>query len=220
MNLETLKKLRLLIPGIIIVIYGLFYISIISEKEFSGFEFKEYTIPSVIALIIGVFYEMFEVRYLVTNYSHKKIDLNIKNHICRLFTQPLNDIQRQFIFKKNRLKSIFYHVVDNDESLKQKSKNIYFNGIIWTSTADLSIISIFISVLVLISMAFFEGSIKSDLLIFGLTTIMIGLISLGLHSLAFLKHIKLSNEQIDFIETHHINLVNTKMTETLSQIDE
>jgi hypothetical protein len=69
-------------------------------------------------------------------------------------------------------------------------------------------------------MAFFEGSIKSDLLIFGLTTIMIGLISLGLHSLAFLKHIKLSNEQIDFIETHHINLVNTKMTETLSQIDE
>tara|TARA_R110000744_G_C19361432_1_gene561446 strand:+ start:178 stop:840 length:663 start_codon:yes stop_codon:yes gene_type:complete len=220
MNLETLKKLRLLIPGIIIVIYGLFYISIISEKEFSGFEFKEYTIPTVIAIIIGVFYEMFEVRYLVTNYSHKKIDLNIKNHICRLFTQPLTDIQRQFLFNKNRLKSIFYHVVDNDESLKQKSKNIYFNGIIWTSTADLSIISIFISVFVLISMVFFEGTIKNDLLIFGFTTIMIGLISLGLHSLAFLKHIKLSNEQIDFIETHHINLVNTKITETLSQIDE
>ena len=110
MNLETLKNLRLLIPGIIIVIYGLFYISVISEKDFSSFEFKEYTIPTVTAIIIGVFYEMFEVRYLVTNYSHKKIDLNIKNHICRLYTQPLTDIQRQFLFKKNRLKSIFYHL--------------------------------------------------------------------------------------------------------------
>lgn len=220
MNLETLKKLRLLIPGIIIVIYGLIYISIITEKELSSFDFKRYTITTIIAIVLGVLYEMLEFRYVITNYSHKKIDMNVKNHICSLFTQPLTDIQRQFLFKKNRLKSIFYHIVDNDESLKQKSKNIYFNGIIWTSTADLFMISIFISVLILISVTMFEESIRNNLLIFGFITIMVSLISFALHCLAFLKHIKLSNEQIDFIETHHINLVNTKIIETLNKLDE
>lgn len=214
MNLETLKKLRLLIPGIISVVIGYYYYSIISGKPLKDFELSEFSIPMVLALIIGTIYYLTNLRYLVTNFSHKRIDLNIKNNIFQLYTGQVSDNQRQYLFKNNRLKNVFYHIIDNDSSLSQKKNNVYFNGLIWTSTADFFIISLFSSLIFLISIPIFKEQ-KNDLLIAGFILIFISLISFGFHILAFLRHINLSNEQIEYIETHNINQVNTKINEII-----
>lgn len=207
MEQNTLKKLRLLIPGIIAVIIGTYYYFIITNKSFEEIEFEEYSIPLLIAIAFGTLFYLTDIRFLVTNFSHKKIDLNIKNHMIKLYTKSLTNEQKQFLYKNNRLKNgVFYNIIDNDESLKKKQINVFFNGLIWTSTADLVLISFFFSFVFLISIMIFKEAANS-LLMGGFILILISLISLIAHVLAFLKQIKLSNEQIEYIETHHINRV-------------
>ncbi len=206
MEQNTLKKLRLLIPGIIGVIIGTYYYFIITGQSFDKIEFEEYSIPLLIAIAFGTLFYLTDIRFLITNFSHKKIDLNIKNHMIKLYTKSLTDEQKQFLYKNNRLKSVFYNIIDNDESLKKKQTNVYFNGLIWTSTADLVLISFIFALVFLVSIMIFK-EVADPLLMGGFILILISLISLVAHVLAFLKHIKLSNEQIEYIETHHINRV-------------
>ncbi|MBT2162256.1 hypothetical protein [Zobellia barbeyronii] len=217
MEQKTLKQLRLLLPGIFAVIIGTYYYFIIANKEFSEIEFKEFSIPFLIAIAFGALFYLTDIRFLVTNYSHKKIDLNIKNHILKLYTKPLSDKQKQFLYQKNRLKNVFYNIIDNDESLKKKQTNVFLNGLIWTSTADLLIICFLFSILFLISIFIFNKS-SNLLLMGGFIMILIALISLFAHILAFLKHVKLSNEQIEYIETHHINRVDEIIDGLISNI--
>jgi len=216
MNQETLKKLRLLIPGIITILIGYYYQSLLLAKPMKTVEFKDFSYPLIAAICIGVYFYLSNIRFLVTNYSHKKIDLNIKNHIISLYTGRLLDDDKQYLYQKNRLKDIFYNIVDNDESLKNKSKNVYFNGLIWTSTADLFIISLFSSLTFIVS-AFIFSNVKSELLFGGLFLILVAMISLGLHVVAFFKHINLSNEQISYIETSQINRVDELINIALKQ---
>ena len=206
MEQNTLKKLRLLIPGIIGVIIGTYYYFIITGKSIQEIEFKEYSIPLLLAIVFGTLFYLTDIRFLITNFSHKEIDLNIKNHMIKLYTKSLTDEQKQFLYKNNRLKSVFYNIIDNDESLKKKQTNVYFNGLIWTSTADLVLISFLFALLFLVSIMIFK-EVADPLLMGGFILILISLVSLVAHVLAFLKHIKLSNEQIEYIETHHINRV-------------
>jgi len=217
MEQNTLKKLRLLIPGIIGVIIGTYYYFTITGKSFEKIDFKEYSIPLLIAIAFGTLFYLTDIRFLITNYSHKKIDLNIKNHMIHLYTKSLTDEQKQFLYKNNRLKSVFYNIIDNDESLKKKQTNVYFNGLIWTSTADLVLISFFFAFVFLVSIMIFK-EVANVLLMGSFILILISLISLVAHVLAFLKHIKLSNEQIEYIETHHINRVDEIIDGILNNI--
>lgn len=206
MEQKTLKFFRLILPGIIAVIIGAFYFSIILNKPFVSLEFKEYSINFIIAIIIGTLFYLFDFRNLITNYSHKRIDLNIKNHMIKLYTKELSDEQKQFLYQNNRLKNVFYKIIDNDESLKRKQTNVFLNGLIWTTTADVALISFISSIFFLLSIPIFKAC-SNDLLISGFILILISLISLVAHSLAFHKHINLSNEQIEYIENHHIKKV-------------
>lgn len=216
MNQETLKKFRLLIPGIITVLIGYFYQSILTGEPFATVELKDFSYPLIVAFCIGVYFYLSNIRFLVTNYSHKRIDLNIKNHIVKLYTGSLSEIDKQFLFTNTKLKDIFYNIVDNDESLKTKAKNVYFNGLIWTSTADLFIISLFSSIVFIIS-AFIFRNVKMDLLTGGFLLIIVSFVSLGLHVLSFFKHINLSNEQISYIETHKISRVDELINNVLGR---
>jgi len=219
MSQDTLKTFRLLIPGIIAVLIGYYYLTILTGKDFNQLDFKDFSYPLLAAVCIGTFFYLSDIRFLITNYSHKKIDLNIKNHIIKLYTKPISDKDKQFLFQKNRLKDIFYNIVDNDESLKNKAKNVYFNGLIWTSTADLMIISLFSAIIFLISAFIFKSS-KNELIEGCFLLIIISLISIALHYLSVLKHINLSNEQIGYIETHKLTQVDSLVSKVLEQNNE
>ncbi|MDP1814574.1 MAG: hypothetical protein Q8K92_09025 [Leadbetterella sp.] len=217
MEQSTLKTLRILIPGLITIIIFLIFYSVIRNKDIFELKLIDYSYITIIALAVGTLYYLLEPRHLVTNLSHKKIDLNIKNHIINLYTSALTKEQRQFLFQKNILKNIFYRIVDNDESLKKKSSLVYFNGLIWTSTADLFLLSGLSSIFFLFSIVIYKEH-TSELLLWAIILICFCLISLFLHALSYLRHIKISNDQIEYIETHHINQVNDHTNNVLQQM--
>lgn len=217
MEQSTLKTLRLLIPGLITIIVFLIFYSIIRNKDIFEFKLIDYSYITIIALVIGTLYYLLEPRHLVTNLSQKRIDLNIKNHMIKLYNSDLSNEERQFLFQKNRLKDIFYRIVDNDESLRKKSSLVYFNGLIWTSTADFFLLSGLSSIFFLFTILIYK-EYTYELLIWAIILIYFCFIGLFLHVLSYLRHIKLSNDQIEYIETHHINKVNEHTNNVLQQM--
>lgn len=215
MEQTTLKFLRLLIPGIISVIIGYLFIQIVTNKKLGELDFSEYTMPLIFAIVLGALYQTFNIRFIITNFTHKQIDLNIKKNIMSLYVGNLSPTQTQYLFEKNRLKNVFYKIIDNDPSLSSKSKNVFFNGLLWTSFADSFIISIFSSVGVIIYTFFNSGNTK-DLRSFAFLLLLIAFASICLHFIAFLNHIKISNSQIEFIETNHVTDVKTIIDKTLA----
>lgn len=87
---------------------------------------------------------------------------------------------------------VFYNIIDNDESLKRKGMNVMFNGIFWTSTAD----SALINFAFYFTYKYCYPTIENvhTLMSFFLFT---GIISIGLHIVSVIKHIYLSNEQLN-----------------------
>ncbi|PPZ91593.1 hypothetical protein C3729_05840 [Cloacibacterium normanense] len=216
MEQSTLKFLRLLIPGIIIVIISYCFIQIITDKKFGDLDFSEYSIPLFVALVFGALYQTFNIRFLITNYTHKQIDLNIKRNIMNLYVGNLSATQTQYLFKKDRLKNVFYKIIDSDPSLSAKGKNVYFNGLLWTSFADTFIISILSSIFILI-FTLFNSTNTDDLRTLSFFLLLIALASICFHFVAFLNHIKISNSQIEFIETNHIMDVKNIIDKILSE---
>lgn len=215
MEQSTLKFLRLLIPGIIIVIIGYCFIKIVTNKELNDLDFSEYSIPLFVALVFGALYETFNIRFVITNFTHKQIDLNIKRNIINLYVGNLTNTQNQYLFKKNKLKDVFYKIIDGDPSLSTKGKNVYFNGLLWTSFADCFIICILVSISILI-FTLFNTNNTSELLSFSFFLLLIAIASICLHFIAFLNQIKISNSQIEFIETNHVMDVKIIIDKTLT----
>ncbi|PAW93452.1 hypothetical protein CKK33_08085 [Mucilaginibacter sp. MD40] len=217
MEQSTLKLFRITIPGLISIAVFLIFFSTIKKTEILNLKLIDYTYISFIALIIGTIYHLLEVRNLITNFSHKRIDLNIKHNIINLYIGTLTNNQQQYLYQKNRLKNIFYKIVDNDESLKRKGSLVYFNGLLWTSTADLFIISGFGSVIFLLSSVHFIY-VKSVFLNWSLIMLITAFSALFFHIIAYYKHINLSNDQIEYIETHCIVQLNQITNDVLHQM--
>jgi hypothetical protein len=217
MEQSTLKTLRLLIPGLISIGVFLIFFSVWKKKEVYDLKIIDYTYITIIALVLGAMYYLLEIRQLVTSFSHKRIDLNIKNNVVQLYNRSLSNSEAQFLHQGNRLKNIFYKIIDNEESLKRKGSLVYFNGLLWTSTADLFVISGFGSLAFLLAHFFFKP-LKTDFLVWSFILIITCFTSLFLHVLSYFKHIKLSNDQIEYIETNCLTQLNEITNDVLQQM--
>ncbi|WP_053982309.1 hypothetical protein [Marinagarivorans algicola] len=215
MKLSNLKYLRKLVPGTIFIFFGVpcyQYMAgdLLNIDESIGFVIKGYGV--VLAIIIGSFLECVKIRKLINSKTHQKINNNIKSKLIENgLTELKTEAEIDAVKSSKQLMHIFYHLIDNDESLKEKSKLVRDNGLIWTSTIDIAIIGCFYSWLYFILIIFFgaNGLLVSAGLMIGL----IGLISGALlHPRAVSEHIALGDEQIDFIVTNHKNTLQNKIT--------
>jgi hypothetical protein len=215
---KTLKFLRLFVPGLIIIFEALPLSTALGKSYEINQGWLSYSILTIIAVVIGAFYHINNFRFFITNSSYRRIDLNIMDSLIKLYPKALTQEQHNYLKEKKRLKNIFYFFIDNDPSLAAKSENIYFNGALWTSTADAFIISAFYSITYLILGIFFFK--HSDLLLWSMIFGGIAIISLLLHIVTIFKHLNISNEQIDFIETTKLKELETKIDEVLHQLPE
>ena len=214
MERKNLKFMRLLIPGLILIFEFLPILNVLQINYKIGEGWLSYSLLVVPALIIGVMYHIFEIRYTVTNVSHRKIDLNIVSSLLKIYNKTLSQDEYNFL-KAKRLKHIFYNLIDNDQSLSAKSQLVYFNGLLWTSTADLFILSIFSSIVFIV----LGKWIISDDSIWLLGVFYAGLafLSICFHFLTIIRHYKLSNDQLEFIETHYQVKLKEKINDVLKQ---
>lgn len=207
MEQTTLKYLRVFIPGIIFLLgfypaYNHYFKDVYDAKSL------DLTYVTYLSLIVGSIYYQLNVRYLIIYFSLKEIDRNISAKLIEIHGNLTENqkkiVENDEVFPKN----VLYRIIDNDESLKKRANNVYFNGIFWTSTADSVILSAFFAIIyrfllpnvanaVILSEMFFTISIASFLL----------------HILSVFKHIRLSNNQLDYIKTY-------KSAEVVQQIND
>ena len=201
MSITTLKFFRLLIPGILIVVLFLIFMTdnrhelIEFTKVFSNFQLQD-TIFVAVFLSIGAIYYILHIRNLLWNPYFKRVQNNIKNTLISPLGQEVNEEQKNYLKDGNKLMIVFYYFIDNDNSLAEKANRVRFNGLIWTSTIDLTIIAAFGSLILWGKLAFENTSYNIWM---GIILFIIALISLGLIQLTTRHHISLSNEQLESI---------------------
>ncbi|MBF8961915.1 hypothetical protein I0P70_01545 [Pontibacter sp. FD36] len=190
MEQKTLKYLRIFIPGMIILLgsYPIFQFHLGEAFDIKGLNV---TYVSFLSILLGGVYYQLNIQRLITKPSHFLITKNILDKLILAYGKSVDKEQRKNLKYKDAYMTTFYSVIDNDESLKRKGENVRFNGIFWTSTADSAVISVFfyyiyknltdIPQYVVLQQVFFFAA----------------LISLALHIISVIKHINLSNKQLN-----------------------
>lgn len=206
MELSNLKNLRKVVPGTIFLFFGAPCYQYVTGNMFRVDESIKFAVEgygSVLAIIIGSFFGTLKIRNLRNSVTHKKINDNIKNRLIKEgLTKDKSEEEINAVKTSKELMHVFYHLIDNDESLKEKSKLVRSSGLIWTSTADVAILGCFFSWLYFVMILLFGPN--NLLVVAGLMIGFIGLISGAIfHPLATKEHINLGNEQINFIVTIH-----------------
>jgi len=214
MGMTALKIWRLIIPGILILILLLF---VIQEsftdltKTFTSFQSNDIAY-TILVIAVGVFYYILNIRKLLWNPYLNRVQINIKNTLLSAYKKPLNKQQKAYLIEGRKLMIIFYHFIDNDKSLLEKAKRVRFNGLIWTSMIDLTIISscgsLIFWVKLIIERHFYY-------LAMALILIILALVSFGLIQLTTRHHLSLSNEQLEIICQSYKTQLEDKINELL-----
>ena len=217
MSLGTLKFFRTLIPGIMIFLLAmLFFTNDLNELKnisriFTDFKAKD-TLFIVLFVVLGILYYIFKIRNILWGPFYKRIVNNIKDRLLDPFRGNLNSTQITELKRNRKLMNIFYHFIDNDPSLQEKAKRVRFNGLIWSSTIDLTIISFLGSLIFLIKFIFIKTNYNINV---ALILFCISVFSLVLIFLTTNKHLSLSNDQLGVICQLYKNQLNQKINELL-----
>jgi hypothetical protein len=213
MDTGTLKKLRSVVPGTLIIL-GLVplytYWTGTPLSELKKGDWLIAGIVSVAAYAVGMLYNVYCVRALFNRKSHARITENIKQRLLAIgCTTPLTEERRQALLTKSGLMDTFYALVDSKESLKEKAKLVRDNGLLWSSIADITVLGILFACLYLPLWCFTR---HSTFLYWGTTSTVLALLcGLVFHPRAEARHIQLSNEQLNFIETQMKDEVKEKV---------
>lgn len=218
--MTTLKVWRLLIPGILIVVLFIFVIhenfNELSEftKTLTNFGFVDKILVAV-AVAVGVVYYICNIRGRLWNRYHKQIQDNIKNTLINPFRHQFSSEQEDYLKDGRTLMHVFYHFIDNDKSLSEKSKRVRFNGLIWTSTVDFTIIAGVYSLIFWI-----KFGIQNNLynLVMAVVLLALSLVSFRCIKLTTEKHISLSNEQLEIICQSYKSQLKVKLDEILQNM--
>lgn len=190
MTRNTLKALRLITPVAIFSAYFALTAQILGFTEFRAPSTLEGIIFNLPAFLILLAYYVSPLRRLVNSGHHARIVENIRSRIVSIANLP-NDKEKQH----RKAMDVFWRQIDTDETLKARSEIIMTNGFIWTSLADLSVLSIGFSIL-LFALVFYAGG-PAVPLFFG--TAIISIVSLLLQRSVTKRHITLSEDQLDYI---------------------
>jgi len=216
MTKEKLHQLRLFIPGFLLILVVVFLfkpdvdMTTVFQQEISKNSVL-YFIGMAATIIFGVAYYLMDFRMYVMKTPLSTVRENIKTKLL----SSLNTKDQSLVLKNNvNLMVIFYDFVDHDNSLIEQKKEVYLNGIVWSTLADIRIISIF--ALILYSIAWFFTDIQDYLILIGATISFIFLTLIFL-PVATKKHLNLSNNQLDVILQNHKEELQKKLLNALKQ---
>ncbi len=198
MGMTSLKYLRLLIPGIMVFILILFIVQdSFSELStaFANFQLKD-TIYTIVVVAIGALYYILDIRYLLWKPYLNRVNNNIKDQLLNSYRLKLSEQQKANLRDSRKLMDAFYYIIGKDNSLLEKAKRVRFNGLIWTSTIDFTIIAAIGSLLFWVKIII---EINSYYLWMALILLISALVSFGFIQLTTKRHLSLSNEQLEII---------------------
>jgi hypothetical protein len=202
MEQGTLHKLRMIMPGLLllIVFFFLFQPDVDTSKLLSQDISKDsvlYMVATVTVIGMGIVYYLLKLRKYAMDKPLEKVRKNIEQELLKPFSDNAKIVKGASELAKDRkLMNIFYSFVDNDKSLEKRSKEIYMNGLIWSTIADARIISAFAFLLYIIM---WKSTQNSQYLLFSEISGLVFLSTFLFMPLVTQKHIELSNLQLEFI---------------------
>lgn len=203
MELKTLNTLRIVVPGSIFVI-GAVILGAITKLFSLPNPDLDTLIKSVSVLVIGVIYRFTPLRSWINMSYYNRVNENIRSRMVSIAN--VVDDRNRFAWKN--IRKIFYDIVDHDESLKTKGHRVMFNGLIWTSCADLTAISILFLGYSLILVASNVHSASYAAIIYFVTAL-IGFVGSIKTTEA---HLELGNEQLDLMEEKYAADIRKRVT--------
>ncbi len=201
MTLETLKRLRLVVPGVMILLFlRPLTLPVISFQDFGqAADLIGWARDSALAVLLGAAYHFTRLRNKCLTKFQKEIDDNIRH---QLLAPCMADLAiaaaAEQLRRDRRLMNVFYFYIDDNESLKTRSKRVYFNGLFWSSAADLAAISVFGSFVYWAAVLLIDP--RPHYMVLAGMLAVTGLASeYWLLPLITARHIGLGNEQLEFI---------------------
>ncbi len=202
MEKSTLKRTRLLAPGVIVLICMLPYlkllnVELVSKKLPDGVFLLILTFS---AIFIGGVYYAADCRGLLWRKFIQRCHNNIRSSLIKPYTRDPSI--ESLIYRLTDLKAmrIFYNIVDNDSSLRDQAHDVRLNGAVLTTIIDCLLISGFFAISYFVAFYFSREQVF----------LWAAIISVLLQPLLWLlkwrvseKHISLENEQLRVIAQLH-----------------
>lgn len=210
MNQSTLKWLRLITPGIIILVFSLLLGNATGLWTFalpsSIAELKK----SLIIIVIGGIYYMLPIRKWFNKKYFNEVTENLRSGLVQI--SGLRDDQDALSWRS--IRGIFFHLVDNDKSLSIKSNQAYFNGYVWTTIADIRAFSLLFSIFSIFIAAIFQVSGYFSAALF----FTIFLLSFAGSKAVTKRHMEIGDEQLEIIEYFYKDSLKEKMENAAKRI--
>lgn len=207
MELVTLKAIRLVVPGAVIFVFwwllgrmtGLWDTEVPSDL----------TDANVYVIVFGAVYYATPLRDWANKPFHTDVSGALRSGLVRISGLPDSDI-----FTWKALRGIFYWLVDQDATLSKKATLIYWNGAVWTSCADVRVLSTIFAILSLI-LAWLRVGERGVVaaVVFGALAVFTVPISYRITK----RQKELGEEQLEVIEHNYQETLRTKMERVLER---
>lgn len=191
MGIGILKLVRFIVPAALILLFTklLGFLTGWWTTALPDFEKSQY-LPIVV--IPAVIYYITPLRRWTNAPHHTRISERLRSGLIQIAGYP--DRKDRYTWKK--LRPLFFSLVDQDESLKQKASLAYTNGAIWTSFADSTVLAI---LFFLASMLFYWLGVDAAFLA-GMVFLIIAAVSLAGSLVCTSKQIDIGAEQLEVID--------------------
>ncbi|WP_171095483.1 hypothetical protein [Usitatibacter rugosus] len=149
--------------------------------------------------VVGYIYRLLRLRDLIFGWYVYEIQANLRDGLTQPFLETafgraVRDMD------PSRVMPVFYHFVDNDESLKSKTNEIYENGLSLSSCADLFVVSAFGVVAYLVGYLWFH---TQEYFFAAVIFLSLCILSQMFGALALSRHKRLGSEQVEVIRVIH-----------------
>jgi hypothetical protein len=205
MPIDILKLIRFLVPPALIVLFTklLGFLTGWWTTTLPDFEKLQY-LPA--GIVPGVIYYVIPLRRWANASHHDRVTEKLRVGLVKITGYP--DKKDKYTWQK--LRPLFFSLVDQDESLKQKARLAYANGAIWTSCADATALSILFA---LVAGAFFNWLGVEDALLATVVFTLIAVVSFFGSLACTSKHIGIGAEQLEIIEFKYKSDVEKRLNE-------
>jgi hypothetical protein len=143
MSIETLKKLRFLVPGIIIFSFWAALGNFTGDWKVKTSFAPEEIGKTASALILGLLYYVLPLRDWANRRDYDAVNSNITQALIEIGSDGESPGKSSW----QQIKPLFYRLVNADDSLTNQSRRAMFNGLLWTSSADARAISIIFTIM-------------------------------------------------------------------------
>lgn len=220
MSKEMLKRLRLIIPGIIIMLYILLGLTKTKDELmnisqlFESFKWSD-LLYIALFFILGALYYALNARWFVWKHYNKIVQDNIKDTILNECTLNLSAKQWYNLKKENALMIIFYNFIDNDKSLTDQANDVRFNGLIWSTFFDITILSASAG---FIYSFLFLVTTRSHYIYISVASFWLFFFALAFSSILTYRHLAKSNQQLEVIKQKYKGDINIKINEAIDNL--